>query len=216
MTTRDRLLTEGMRLFGEQGYTATSVAQIEAAAGLSPGSGSLYKHVRSKEALLTEGLEQLLSDGRGLEERLAPQASQGVAEQLSAAATAGLRRLDEERDLTRLLFRGLDAFPELLQRFGDGEINRFHRASTDLLAGLAGDSDGVVDWAAIAVVLQGATAHFWLLCDLFGQHPTDVDEDRFVAAVAALTTAMIAAPPTARTRSAAAPRSPDSQVEETR
>ncbi|MBX9639139.1 MAG: TetR family transcriptional regulator, partial [Mycobacteriaceae bacterium] len=29
-STRDRLVTEAMRLFGEQGYSATSVAQIEA------------------------------------------------------------------------------------------------------------------------------------------------------------------------------------------
>ncbi|MGH9208726.1 MAG: TetR/AcrR family transcriptional regulator, partial [Acidimicrobiales bacterium] len=40
--TRERLVTEAMRLFGEQGYKATSVAQIEAAAGLAPGSGALY------------------------------------------------------------------------------------------------------------------------------------------------------------------------------
>lgn len=34
---------------------------------------------------------------------------------------------------------------------------------------------------------QGATAPSWLLTDLFGQQPTGVDEDRFVAAAAALT-----------------------------
>jgi hypothetical protein len=35
-----------MRLFGEQGYAATTVVEIEAAAGLSPGSGSLDRHFR--------------------------------------------------------------------------------------------------------------------------------------------------------------------------
>jgi Bacterial regulatory proteins, tetR family len=38
--TRERLVTEAMRLFGEQAYQATSVAQIEAAADLAPGSGA--------------------------------------------------------------------------------------------------------------------------------------------------------------------------------
>lgn len=42
ISTKERLVTEAMRLFGEQGYKATSVAQIEKAAGLTPGSGGLY------------------------------------------------------------------------------------------------------------------------------------------------------------------------------
>ncbi|HET6732484.1 helix-turn-helix domain-containing protein, partial [Mycobacterium sp.] len=58
--TRERLITEAMRLFGEQGYQATSVAQIEAAAGLAPGSGALYHHFKSKEALLEAGIDRQL------------------------------------------------------------------------------------------------------------------------------------------------------------
>lgn len=195
MSTRDRLLTEGMRLFGEQGYSATSIAQIEAAAGLSPGSGSLYKHFRSKEALLTAGLDRLLGKGDDLAEHLVPRPSQGVAEQLAAATTAGLRRLDEDRDLIRLMYRGLDSFPELLARVGDEEISRFHRAVTALFTGLAGQGggpDGALDWPAIAIVLQGAAAHYWMLTDLFGEHPTGVSEDRYVAAVATLSAAVLA------------------------
>jgi DNA-binding transcriptional regulator YbjK len=53
--TRQRIIDQAMRLFGEQGYAATTIAQIEAAAGLSPGSGSLYRHFPSKQALLAEG-----------------------------------------------------------------------------------------------------------------------------------------------------------------
>jgi AcrR family transcriptional regulator len=58
--TRERLVTEAMRLFGEQGYQATSVAQIEAAAGLAPGSGALYHHFKSKEELLGAGVDRQL------------------------------------------------------------------------------------------------------------------------------------------------------------
>ncbi len=50
-----------MRLFGEQGYAATSVAQIEAAAGLSPGSGSPARSLPVQRKLLDAGLTQLLS-----------------------------------------------------------------------------------------------------------------------------------------------------------
>lgn len=181
-----------MRLFGEQGYAATSVAQIEAAARLSPGSGSLYKHFPSKQALLTAGLDRLLSGGRDLADR--PQTAEpgsGLVELLTALSRAALGRLNEDRDLNRLLVRGLDGFPDLLARVGEDEIDRFHRATTAMLADLAGAGDRPVDWAAVAVVLQGTTAHYWLLSDLFGRHPTGVDEEHFVTATAALTAALL-------------------------
>src|SRR6476659_5139838 len=55
-STRDRLLDEAMRLFGERGYDATSVAEIERSAGLTPGAGGLFHHFRTKEAVLVAGL----------------------------------------------------------------------------------------------------------------------------------------------------------------
>jgi AcrR family transcriptional regulator len=58
--TRERLVTEAMRLFGAQGYQGTSVAQIEEAAGLAPGSGALYHHFKSKEELLEAGIDRQL------------------------------------------------------------------------------------------------------------------------------------------------------------
>jgi len=58
--TRDRLVTEAMRLFSEQGFRATSVAQIEDAAGLAPGSGALYHHFKSKQSLLDAGIDRQL------------------------------------------------------------------------------------------------------------------------------------------------------------
>src|ERR1700761_2473154 len=64
--TRDRLVTEAMRLFGEQGYQATSITQIEAAAGLAPGSGALYHHFKSKEALLNAGIDRQLDRRRAM------------------------------------------------------------------------------------------------------------------------------------------------------
>ena len=42
--TRERIVDEGMRLFSQHGYAATSIAKIEAASGLTPGAGGLYHH----------------------------------------------------------------------------------------------------------------------------------------------------------------------------
>jgi AcrR family transcriptional regulator len=55
-TSRETLLREARRLFAERGYAATSVADVQAAAGLAPGSGALYKHFPSKRALLEAAL----------------------------------------------------------------------------------------------------------------------------------------------------------------
>ena len=65
-STRERLVTEAMRLFSEKGYGATSVSQIEAAAGLAAGSGALYHHFKSKEALLDAGIDRQLDRRRAM------------------------------------------------------------------------------------------------------------------------------------------------------
>ncbi|HEY3008994.1 MAG TPA: helix-turn-helix domain-containing protein, partial [Micromonosporaceae bacterium] len=51
LSTKDTIVAAAMELFGRQGYHATTVAQIEAAAGLSAGAGGLYRHFPSKRAL---------------------------------------------------------------------------------------------------------------------------------------------------------------------
>lgn len=35
-------------------------------------------------------------------------------------------------------------------------------------------------------MLVGAVAHYWLLRDVFGRHPDDLDEERYVAALVEL------------------------------
>jgi AcrR family transcriptional regulator len=58
VTTRERLLREGLRLFAEHGFAGTSVGAIEAAAGLQPRRGALYRHFASKEALLAAAVQR--------------------------------------------------------------------------------------------------------------------------------------------------------------
>ena len=195
--TRERLVETAMRLFGEQGYKGTTVAQIEAEVGLSPGSGSLYKHFSSKEALLAEGLEALLADRAELRQALDPSdlPRRDVAEVqalMRSLVVAGLRRMERDRDINRLLFRGLQDFPDLLARYRDDEIAANHDAVATRLSSLGGER--AADWPAIAAVLVGATAHYWLLADLFGAHPSGVGEERYAAATALLASRLLAGP----------------------
>ena len=110
-----------MDLFGRQGYHATTVAQIEAAAGLSAGAGGLYRHFPSKRALLEEGLRRQAEAGRPLLAYLDdPSALAGLSrrDRFLAVASAGLRRLGDERDVNRLLLRDLATFPICSSRSG--------------------------------------------------------------------------------------------------
>ncbi|MER9583782.1 helix-turn-helix domain-containing protein [Mesorhizobium sp. M0276] len=61
---RERIVRAAIRLFGERGYDRTSVPDIQEAAGLSRGSGALYKHFSSKEDLLAAAIEQFVGTAR--------------------------------------------------------------------------------------------------------------------------------------------------------
>ena len=99
---------------------AVRLAGCRPAVGLSPGSGSLYKHFSSKEALLAEGVGALLADRAELRRALSPSDSPQrgnlaeVQSLMQSVAVAGLRRMQRDRDMNRLVFRGLQDFPDLL------------------------------------------------------------------------------------------------------
>jgi AcrR family transcriptional regulator len=189
--TRERIVDEAMRLFGERGYAATSVADIEAAAGLAAGGGGLYRHFRSKRELLEAGVRRQVAANRALLDRLTEAlARQGdLEEQLRELGRAGVARLEQERDLNRLVVRDLRQFPDLLATAADEDIRPVHEALAGWLA--RRDVDGVLDAPAVAAVLAGATSHYWLLSDVFGEHPSGVDVQRYVAALAGLVAAAL-------------------------
>src|SRR5690554_2261178 len=191
-STRSRLIAEAMRLFGEQGYSGTSVSQIEAAAGLSGGSGSLYRHFPSKEALLSEGVREQVAAGKDLlalvrDAGAAPEAS--LRERLEMIAVAGLRRLEQERDFNRVLIKDLSQFPELLEIARTEEIARIHAAVAEWLRRHAAPDRRGLDWMALATVIIGSVSHYWLLRDIFGTHPSDVSEERYIEALVDLVVA---------------------------
>jgi AcrR family transcriptional regulator len=58
--TANRLKQAAMQLFLERGYGGTTIADIEAGAGLAPRSGTFYRHFESKEALLVALGEEII------------------------------------------------------------------------------------------------------------------------------------------------------------
>ncbi|HEU4349763.1 MAG TPA: helix-turn-helix domain-containing protein [Actinoplanes sp.] len=188
LNTKDTIVVKAMELFGRQGYHATTIAQIEAAAGLSAGAGGLYRHFKSKRAVLEEALRRQAEEGRPLLAYLSDPsalASRPRRERFLAVARAGLRRLAEERDINRLLLRDLATFPDLLELVRAQELTRVHEALTEWLRREVPED---ADHAATAAVLIAAVSHYWTLADVFdGKHP-HVDQERFLNALADLAT----------------------------
>lgn len=195
--TRERIVEEALRLFAERGYSATSVAEIEAASGLSPGAGGLYRHFRSKEDVLASAvrghvarteiqISQLL---RGPSTRALP-----LADRLALVCRSGLAKMREEQDLIRVLFRDLDKFPHLVREIREGLVNPLYDAIAAWLGDQPEFARTAADWPAIASVLGGAVVNFWLTNEQLDQPPSRVDEDRFVAGWTRLALGLASAP----------------------
>jgi len=122
--TRERIIDAAMRLFGERGYRGTSVAEIEAAAGLAPGAGGLYHHFRSKEELLTAGIERHLQRLGALRDIRRLLTGLGdLRSELTLTARYVLAELDRERELLQILATEGRARPELVRAAADQLID---------------------------------------------------------------------------------------------
>lgn len=202
-TTQRRIIDESLRLFGEQGFAGTSVAQIERASGLSPGSGALYRHFRSKDELLLKAVEARLSDRadwapflaedfsvKAVIETLAP--GRSLVQQLVVLCRIGMDRLDHDRDINRLLMRDNSIDPAVLEVFRREEYELITTVVEKALRELGSDSSMDDDWRVVAAVLVGAIVHYWLISDVYGgAHPLAIDPDTYFHAAASLVAARL-------------------------
>ncbi|RSN52475.1 TetR family transcriptional regulator [Actinomadura sp. WAC 06369] len=183
-------MAESLRLFADRGYAATSVAEIEAAAGLSPGAGGLYRHFRSKEEVLSSAIREHI-------ERTRKQISDVLAEsdsykgrplevRLRMTCQAGLAKMREEQDLIRVLFRDLDQFPNLVAEMREGIVNPLYDGIATWLSEQPEYAGADEDWPAIASILGGAVVNYWLANESMYEPPTRIDERRFVESWARL------------------------------
>lgn len=166
---RQRILEAASSCFAAKGYSATTIADIEAAAGLSPGAGGTYAHFGSKQAIL-EGVIDAVVDQP--DEKLAP-----APETLTDAALDGLAELDRHRDLMRLMFHDLDQFPNQMERVVDRLIEGPYRLVAERTATIAPE----VDAEAVAALMVGALINFKVIETLAGKRPTDVSEERLAS-----------------------------------
>jgi AcrR family transcriptional regulator len=178
--TRDRIVEEAMRLFSDQGYKATTIAQIESAVGLTPGAGGLYHHFDSKESVLAAGIERQLArlDAlRDIRRVLTPLGD--LTAELTLTARYVLAELDTETELLRLLASEARNRPQLLTIAVERLVSSTFAGFAEWLGARAEASISSDKAAAVAAVGLGALFSSRLLRDVLGV-PFGADDESLV------------------------------------
>jgi AcrR family transcriptional regulator len=180
--TRDRIVDQAMRLFGEQGYRGTSVAQIEAVAGLTPGAGGLYHHFSSKKEVLTAGIERHLARLDALRDIRQVFASLGdLQAELTVTARYVLAELDNEGELLRILASEARRRPQLLTGALERLISSTFSGFAQWLAGRAIRPMAKQEVDAVAAIGLGALLSSRLLRDVLGVVSFHVEDETLIA-----------------------------------
>jgi len=119
--TRDRILDAALELFIERGVAGTTVSDIERAVGLAAGTGSFYRHYKSKEELVVpafrRGVTQVFTELEAA--RVAETAVDDPHERTLRDYRAMLGEMHAFYPLWLLMESERDQFPELQDVFID-------------------------------------------------------------------------------------------------
>jgi len=181
--TRERILDAAVELFGRQGYRGTSVGEIEAAAGLVPRAGALYKHFASKRALLEAAVARRARAADEAGAQVDTVSTGDVRAEAELAGRMSLRIVAEDQALMRIVMREGDTFPELRDEFYERIVSRGQRSFVTWLR-LAAKRSGAPeppDVEALAGLLLGSIVNHCVLSTLFGQAAGGVSDERFLA-----------------------------------
>ena len=180
-STRERVVTEAIRLFAQRGYAATSVAAIEEAAGLSPHSGALYTHFASKEAVLSAAVDravELAEAGFAI----APMLPLGdLRSELTLIARGSLLLMGNWRDLIRVMMKESDQFPAVMAVARSRLFDSSYRFLADWLAAKAKAGElRDADFESITAIWLGAVESYWAMTHVYDNPPFGIDDERFI------------------------------------
>lgn len=191
---RDRLLAEALKLFAAKGYSATSVADIQRASGLAPGSGALYKHFASKRDLLEAAVAHRMESI--VQARAQYDAEQPVSVEQSVRMAGQLiwNNLKQSEDLLKVMLREPDELGDLDEKTWQVITdNAYQRFAVDLSKANSRGRMKIRDPEAAAAVAIGSLSYAATLQALTGRLPGNIDEDRYFEAWVAQTVAFLTA-----------------------
>jgi AcrR family transcriptional regulator len=169
-----------MELFGRQGFKATSIVQIEQAAGLAEGSGGIYYHFRTKQALLEAGIDRHLGRLRALRDIQAILVDLGdLRAELTVLGRYALAELDSETHLLRVILAEARTRPELVETAVEQLVDATYSGFATWLHTRGQLSQQRAN--EIAAVGLGALISARLIRLLLGRDPITVPDEAFIA-----------------------------------
>ena len=179
ISTRERIVTEAIKLFAERGFRGTTVGEIEAAAGLAPRAGGLYKHFRSKEELLEAAIERHVRELEAMHPVLEMLPLGDVRSELTLIARWTIAELGSQQPLMKIVQKDGDRVPELVAEVRERIVKRGHREATQLIARLLGEA-GIddADARSLGALALGSLVGYRIEESMFGPRP--VSEDDFL------------------------------------
>jgi AcrR family transcriptional regulator len=172
--TRERILDAALALFADRGFKATTVIDIETAAGLAPGAGGVFHHFPSKRAVLAAALERRFQQGEAIDTlRSAVPPLGDRAAELRLFARYQLDLLDEERDLLALVLGEARRDTEL---FGEAVRALFADRELAFTRWLVGNDHPTVAQQAAGRMALGGLAYGPTIDALLGRAAGDRDE----------------------------------------
>ncbi|MFG2001127.1 TetR/AcrR family transcriptional regulator [Spirillospora sp. NPDC048911] len=193
--TRERILDATLALVQERGFGGTTVTDIEELAGLSPGSGSFYRHFRSKEEAVREVYERELDRARRHRESFERGPVDDPPQALTRRLVQQLAYMEKIGPLITLLAREHGRFPDLEAKIGRSLLDQGIVEEADHLTRDLSGSPAHGDPRALLTVVISAITGYHLAKTFFGNSPGDVTPERFAATLADLIITAPADPP---------------------
>jgi AcrR family transcriptional regulator len=180
---RDRLLGEALTLFAAKGYTATSVADIQRASGLAPGSGALYKHFASKRELLEAAVAYRIDSIVAAREEYDAGDPRGVEQAVRTAGRLIWDNFKKSEDLLKVMLREPDELGDLDEKTWQVITdNAYQRFADELAASNRSGRTSIPDPEAAAAVAIGSLSYAATLQALTGRSPGNIEDDRYFEA----------------------------------
>lgn len=192
---RERLLAAALKLFAAKGYSATSVADIQQASGLAPGSGALYKHFSTKQELLETAVRHRIDSIVAARDEYDSRRPKSVEQAVRTAGRLIWNNLTESEELLRVMLReagDIGALGDLdEQTWQVITDNAYQRFADELTASNAAGRTRIPDPEAAAAVAIASLSYYATLQALTGRTPGNLDQDRYFEAWVDQTTSVL-------------------------
>jgi AcrR family transcriptional regulator len=185
----ETILDVALRRFSEKGFDGTTITEIEREAGLTPGTGSFYRHFPSKEAVFTAVIEREIARSAALHKDRAKWPRPAFSSRRDGMALAfheSLQGFARHEALIRILGRDGRRLGKLRDAIRRTMLDQWAGREAAVLGSREAGAIDHKDPEALALVVISALSGYHLAGRFFGAPVTGIGPDRFAAALADL------------------------------